>query len=123
MDSVDCVVAGAGVVGLAIARRFARCGHEVVVVEAAGAIGTVTSARNSEVIHAGIDDEPGSLRARFCVAGRQALYAYCRDHDIAHRACGKLIVAIDESEVEGLRKIQRNALANGVTDLTWLSAD
>lgn len=122
MDSVDCIVAGAGVIGLAIARRLARAGREVIVVEAAGAIGTVTSARNSEVIHAGIYYEPGSLRARFCVAGRQALYAYCRDRDIAHRACGKLIVAIDESEIEGLRRIERNALANGVTDLAWLSA-
>ncbi len=123
MDSVECVVAGAGVIGLAIARALARSGREVVVVEAAGAIGTVTSARNSEVIHAGIYYEPGSWRARFCVAGRQALYAYCRDHDIAHRDCGKLIVAIDESEIEGLHKLRRTAQANGVTDLTLLSAD
>lgn len=122
MDCVECVVAGAGVVGLAIARRLARAGREVVVVEAAGAIGTVTSARNSEVIHAGIHYEPGSLRARFCLAGRQALYAYCRDRDIGHRACGKLIIAIDEGEVEGLRRIERNARANGVTDLVMLSA-
>jgi L-2-hydroxyglutarate oxidase LhgO len=122
MDSVECVVAGAGVIGLAIARALARAGREVVVVEAAGAIGTVTSARNSEVIHAGIYYEPGSWRARFCVTGRQALYAFCRDHDIAHRACGKLIVAIDESEIEGLNKLQRTAQVNGVTDLTLLSA-
>jgi L-2-hydroxyglutarate oxidase LhgO len=122
MDSVECVVAGAGVIGLAVARALARAGREVVVVEAAEGIGTGTSARNSEVIHAGIYYEPGSLRARFCVTGRQALYAYCRDHDIAHRSCGKLIVAIENSEIEGLNKLARIATANGVTDLTLLSA-
>ena len=80
MDKVECVVIGAGVIGLAIARRLARAGREVIILEAAEAIGTVTSSRNSEVIHAGIYYPADSLMARMCVAGKQALYHYCRDH-------------------------------------------
>ena len=93
MDKVDCVVIGAGVIGLAVARRLAQAGREVIVLEAAEGIGTVTSSRNSEVIHAGIYYPAGSLMARMCVAGKQALYRYCGEHGIPHRNCGKLIVA------------------------------
>ena len=121
MDKVDCVVIGAGVIGLAVARRLARAGREVVVLEAAEAIGTVTSSRNSEVIHAGIYYKAGSLMARMCVAGRVALYQYCRDHGIPHRNCGKLIVATTPAETEKLQSIRAHAEANGVRDLQTLS--
>lgn len=123
MDEIDCIVAGAGVVGLAIARRLARAGREVIVLEATDAIGTVTSARNSEVIHAGIYYKPGSLRARLCRPGRDALYAYCGEHGIAHRRCGKLIVAADDTEAAALSSIVSMARQNGVDDLVLLSGE
>jgi L-2-hydroxyglutarate oxidase LhgO len=123
MDRVDCVVVGAGVVGLAIARRLAQAGLEIVVLEAAEGIGTVTSSRNSEVIHAGIYYPAGSLMARMCVSGKRALYAYCRDHGIAHRNCGKLIVATTPSETEKLQSIKAHAEANGVLDMEVLGGD
>ncbi|WP_353862050.1 NAD(P)/FAD-dependent oxidoreductase [Azospirillum formosense] len=122
MERVDCVVAGAGVVGLAIARRLARAGREVVILEAAEAIGTGTSSRNSEVIHAGIYYPTGSVRARLCVAGRDALYAYCAEHGVDHRRVGKLIVATDEAQLPKLEAIRAQAAANGVNDLHALSA-
>jgi L-2-hydroxyglutarate oxidase LhgO len=121
MDKVECVVVGAGVVGLAIARRLAEAGREVIVLEAADAIGTVTSSRNSEVIHAGIYYPAGSLMARFCVAGKQALYDYCRDRGIPHRNSGKLIVATRPEEMAKLAAIKAHAEANGVADLEQLS--
>src|SRR5947209_20290246 len=121
MDKVDCVVIGAGVIGLAVARRLAEAGREVIILEAADAIGTVTSSRNSEVIHAGIYYPAGSLMARMCVAGKQALYSYCRDHGISHRNCGKLIVATTKKETEKLSSIRAHAQANGVCDLQTLS--
>src|SRR4051812_46585023 len=121
MDRVECVVVGAGVVGLAIARRLAQAGLEVVVLEAAEGIGTVTSSRNSEVIHAGIYYPAHSLMARMCVAGKRALYDYCRDHGIPHRKCGKLIVATTPSETEKLQSIKVHAEANGVLDMETLS--
>ena len=93
MDKVECVVIGAGVIGLAIARRLALAGREVIVLEAAEGIGTVTSSRNSEVIHAGIYYKAGSLMAQMCVNGKRALYEYCASHGIPHKNCGKLIVA------------------------------
>ena len=99
MDQVDVVVIGAGVVGLAVARALALQGREVVVVEAADAIGTGTSSRNSEVIHAGLYYPPGSLKARLCVQGRDLLYAYCAERGIAHCRCGKLVVATNEAQV------------------------
>ena len=123
MDKVDCVVVGAGVVGLAVARRLAQAGREVIVLEAAEGIGTVTSSRNSEVIHAGIYYPAGSWMARMCVSGKRALYAYCRDHGIPHRNCGKLIVATSPKESEKLQSIKAHAEANGVLDMQALSGD
>ena len=123
MERVDCVVIGAGVVGLAVARSLALAGREVVVLEAAGAIGTETSSRNSEVIHAGIYYAPGSLKAVSCVNGRQLLYRYCAEHGVAHRRCGKLIVATETAQIGTLHKIHAHAAANGVDDLRLLTAD
>ena len=123
MEKVDCVVIGAGVIGLAVARRLAQAGRELVLLEAAEGIGTVTSSRNSEVIHAGIYYRAGSLMARMCVDGRRALYEYCRDHGIPHRNCGKLIVATTPQETSRLRSIRAHAEANGVLDLQTLSGE
>lgn len=120
MDTVECVVIGAGVIGLAVARRLAQAGREVIILEAADAIGTETSSRNSEVIHAGIYYRAGSLMARMCVSGKRALYGYCRDHGIPHRRCGKLIVATTAAESEKLQAIRAHAAANGVDDLQTL---
>jgi L-2-hydroxyglutarate oxidase LhgO len=122
MDKVECIVVGAGVVGLAIARCLAQAGREVIVAEAADDIGTGTSSRNSEVIHAGIYYPAGSLMARHCVNGKQALYDYCRDHGIPHRRCGKLIVATTDEESARLESIISRAAANGVNDLEVLDA-
>jgi L-2-hydroxyglutarate oxidase LhgO len=122
MERVDAVVIGAGVVGLAVARALALAGREIVVLEAADGIGTETSSRNSEVIHAGIYYPPGSLKARFCVAGKIALYAYCAERGIPHRNCGKLLVATDEKQRPKLDAIKAQADANGVADLRLLSA-
>src|SRR5918995_5483971 len=121
-ETVDCVVIGAGVVGLAIARALALAGREVIVVEAAEGIGTETSSRNSEVIHAGIYYPKGSLMARTCVAGRRLLYAYCAEHGVPHRNCGKLIVATNEAESARLTEIKGRAEANGVEGMRLLSA-
>jgi len=121
MDKVECVVIGAGVVGLAIARQLAMTGREVIVLEAAEGIGTVTSSRNSEVIHAGIYYKAESLMARFCVAGKRALYRYCAEHGVPHRNCGKLIVATSRKETERLQSIRAHAAANGVEDLELLT--
>ncbi|MBN9219032.1 MAG: NAD(P)/FAD-dependent oxidoreductase [Mesorhizobium sp.] len=121
MHEIDCVVAGAGVVGLAIARALALSGRDVVVIEPADAIGTVTSSRNSEVIHAGLYYAPGSLKARLCVEGRQLLYAYCAQHGIAHQRTGKLIVASEPGQTDGLRAIEANARRCGVDDLEFLT--
>ena len=121
MDRVECVVAGAGVVGLATARRLAQAGLEVVVVEAAGDIGTGTSSRNSEVIHAGIYYPAGSLMARLCVAGKKALYTYCDQRGISYRRCGKLIVATADDERNKLAAIKTHAEANGVDDMKVLT--
>jgi len=122
MDRIECVVVGAGVVGLAIARRLALAGREVVILEAEGAIGTITSSRNSEVIHAGIYYPHDSLMARLCVAGRKMLYAYCADHGVPHRNCGKLIVATSDAETGKLAAIRQHAVRNGVDDLRLIGA-
>jgi L-2-hydroxyglutarate oxidase LhgO len=122
MERVDCVVVGAGVVGLAVARALALAGREVIFLEAAEGIGTETSSRNSEVIHAGIYYPAGSLMARFCVAGRRALYAYCAERGVPHANCGKLIVATNAEEDAMLAGIKRRAEANGVERMRVLSA-
>ncbi len=114
---------GAGVVGLAVARRLAMAGREVVVLEAEHAFGTHTSSRNSEVIHAGIYYPTGSLKARLCLAGRKALYRYCAEHGVSHNRLGKIVVACDESELPGLGKYRQQAEINGVDDLQTLTAD
>ena len=123
MDKVDCVVIGAGVIGLAVARRLALSGREVIVLEAAEGIGTVTSSRNSEVIHAGIYYKAGSWMARMCVSGKHALYRYCDEHGIPYRNCGKLIVATTAKETEKLQSIRAHAEANGVAGMQTLSGD
>jgi L-2-hydroxyglutarate oxidase LhgO len=122
MDTIDTLVVGAGVVGLAAARALALAGHEVLVAEAADAIGTQASSRNSGVIHAGIYHAPGSLKSRLCVAGRERLYAYCHHRGVAHRRVGKLIVATTQAEVGLLERYRANAVANGVDDLAWLTS-
>jgi len=121
-ETVDCVVIGAGVVGLAVARALALAGREVIVVESAEGIGTETSSRNSEVIHAGIYYPKGSLMAETCVAGRRLLYAYCAEHGVPHRNCGKLIVATNAQEAELLASIKGRAEANGVEGMRLLTA-
>jgi L-2-hydroxyglutarate oxidase LhgO len=115
MDTVDAVVIGAGVVGLAVARALALRGREVLILEAAEHFGTETSSRNSEVIHSGIYYPSGSLKARLCVAGRGLLYDFCEGFGVPYRRCGKLIVATSEAQLAELNKIQQAALANGVT--------
>jgi L-2-hydroxyglutarate oxidase LhgO len=122
MDTVDAVVIGAGVVGLAVARALALHGHETLILEAREQFGTQASSRNSEVIHAGIYYPRGSLKARLCVAGRDQLYTFCESHGIGHRRCGKFIVATSESQLPELERIRSTAQANGVA-LLLLSRD
>lgn len=123
METVDTVVIGAGVVGLACAHSLARAGHEVVIVERETAFGTGISARNSEVIHAGLYYPPGSLKARLCVDGRQRLYAWCAEHGVSHARCGKLVVASSAAQAPALQAIAERARANGVHDLRLIEAD
>src|SRR6185312_16084361 len=118
-DEIDCVVIGAGVVGLAIARALAMGGRETLILEREHQFGSGVSARNSEVIHAGIYYPHGSLKARFCVAGRDQLYAFCEQHGVEHRRCGKLIVATSESQLADLQKIRAAAHGNGVELELW----
>jgi len=120
---VETIVIGAGVVGLAIGRALALAGHRVLVLERHGRIGTETSARNSEVIHAGLYYPPGSLRAKLCVSGKGLLYRFCAENGVAHLTCGKLLVATEDSEIPKLEAIAANAKANGVADLRRLPAE
>lgn len=120
-DTIDCLVIGAGVVGLAIGRAAARTGRSVIVLERHAQIGQETSSRNSEVIHAGIYYTPGSLKARLCVDGKRLLYAYCDAKDVDARRCGKIVVAADESRLAELDALAARAAANGVDDLERLS--
>ncbi len=117
---MDAIVVGAGIVGLAIARRLAIGGRRVLLIEAERAIGQGISSRSSEVVHAGLYYPPGSLKALLCTNGRNALYAYCAANRIAHRRCGKLVVAADAAQVVTLEAIAATAFANGVGDLEWL---
>ena len=121
MEKVEAVVVGAGLVGLAIARALALAGREVVILEAEDAIGTHTSSRNSEVIHAGIYYPKGSLKASGCVRGKRLLYEYCESHGVPHRRCGKLIVATNASQEAELEGIRQKAHGNGVTDVRRIS--
>ncbi len=123
MERVDCILVGAGVVGLAVARALTLQGREVLILERAETFGSEISSRNSEVIHAGIYYPQASHMARFCVAGRRALYDYARDRGVPHRRCGKLIVATNEAERAQLEGIRARAAANGVDDIVALSGE
>jgi L-2-hydroxyglutarate oxidase LhgO len=123
MADVETVVVGGGVIGLAAARALAQRGQEVMVLERHQRVGMETSSRNSEVIHAGIYYPTGSARARLCVRGKQLLYDFCAENAVAHRRCGKLLVATQEAEVEKLEAIAATAMRNGVEDLQRLSAE
>ncbi|RQO45787.1 FAD-dependent oxidoreductase [Variovorax sp. KBW07] len=122
MDEIDCAVIGGGVVGLAVARELALAGREVLVLETEGAIGTGTSSRNSEVIHAGIYYPQGSLKAKLCVEGKELLYAYAAERGVPHRRCGKFIVATSPEQAGQLEAIRVKAAANGVDDLVQITA-
>ncbi len=122
MEKIDCVVIGAGVVGLSIARSLAMAGRDVVILEAENAIGTHTSARNSEVIHAGISYAPGSLKGRLCVAGNAAMYDYCSERGIGHQRIGKLVVVTQEADLPELDIYIELGAAHGVHDLRIISA-
>jgi len=120
---VETVVVGAGVIGLALARALALAGQEVLVLERHGGIGTETSSRNSEVIHAGLYYPFGSLRAQLCLPGRQMLYEFCAENGVAHDRCGKLLVATTDAEIPKLEAIAASAIRCGVDDLQRLTAD
>jgi L-2-hydroxyglutarate oxidase LhgO len=122
-DAVECVVIGGGVIGLAVARALARAGREVLLLEKERWIGTDTSSRNSEVIHAGLYYPEGSLKAKYCVAGRQLLYEYCAARDVPHKRIGKLVVGVNEDEIPILKRVMAHAAAAGVTDLEWLDGN
>ncbi|VVP03865.1 NAD(P)/FAD-dependent oxidoreductase [Pseudomonas fluorescens] len=119
---IECVVVGAGVVGLAVARALARSGREVIMVEAGEGIGVGISSRNSEVIHAGIYYPSGSLKAQLCVEGKQRLYAFCAERGVGYQRLGKLIVATDDRQCTALQALLEQGRRNGVDDLQWLDA-
>ncbi len=121
-EELDCAVIGGGVIGLAIARKLALQGRQVVLFEAEKATGQHTSSRNSEVLHAGIHYPTGSLKARLCVQGRRMLVEYCQARGVEYRLIGKIVVAVDEAEAPQLDHIKAQAAENGVDDLTWLGA-
>ncbi len=122
IEQADAVVIGAGVVGLAVARALALAGREVILLEAADAIGTGTSSRNSEVIHAGIYYPKDSLKARLCVEGSRRLFDYCASHNVGHRRCGKLIVATDAAQMTALEGLRQKSHANGAVEVHWIEA-
>ena len=122
MERVDCIVVGAGVIGLAVARTLARAGREVVVLEAEPVIGSGVSARNSGVIHAGLHYPRDSLKARVCVEGKRALYAFCQQFAVPHANIGKLVVASEPAQIDALHRLMTRARENGVKDLEWLDS-
>jgi L-2-hydroxyglutarate oxidase LhgO len=121
MDSIDTLIIGAGALGLACAARLARPGQSTLIVEAEGLIGSHSSSRNSEVIHAGIYYAPGSLKAELCLEGRERLYAWCAQYRLAHRRIGKLLVAVEAAEIPRLEQLHENARACGVDDLQYIA--
>ena len=121
-DHSQCVVIGAGVIGLAIAASLAEAGYEVIVLEQHELIGSETSSRNSEVIHAGIYYPQNSLKAKYCVAGKKRLYEFCRRYNVPFKQCGKLIIATQQDQIDTVQSYISQAAANGVNDLRWLSA-
>jgi L-2-hydroxyglutarate oxidase LhgO len=123
MEKADCIVVGAGVIGLAVSRALALAGREVLVLEARDCIGSEISSRNSEVIHAGIYYPAGSLKARFCVQGREQLYRYCEARHVAFKRCGKFIIATEEQQQPDLQAIWEKARRNGVDDLVYLDKE
>ena len=123
MEQLDCVVIGAGVIGLAVAREMALQGRETILLERESAFGTVSSARNSEVIHAGIYYPKDSLKAKLCVEGNRLLYEYCRTHQVSTQPYGKLIVASDDSQINDLQAILYKAQNNQVPDIKMISGD
>jgi len=120
-DRIECVVIGAGVVGLAVARALALAGREVLLLEAENHPGTQTSARNSGVIHAGLYYTPGSFKARFCVAGNHAMYDYCRERGVDHHNTGKLIIANGDEEEQVLLHLLERAHTNDVPGVRMIS--
>jgi L-2-hydroxyglutarate oxidase LhgO len=122
LNEADCIVIGAGVIGLAAARALARAGREVIIIESERQFGMHLSSRNSEVIHAGIHYPPGSLKASLCVSGKEQLYRYCQERGIEHRRCGKFTVATSPEQLDALEKIEKNARDCAVLDLEWLDA-
>ena len=123
MERTDCLVVGGGIVGLAVARALALTGREVIVLEAADAVGTQTTSRSSEVIHAGIYYPEGSLKARLCVRGRELLTRYCDERGVSWRRPGKLIVATDDAQIDRLDVLLRHGIVNGVDDLRRIDRD
>ncbi|MFZ2029755.1 MAG: NAD(P)/FAD-dependent oxidoreductase [Vitreimonas sp.] len=121
MTDFDAVIVGAGAVGLACGYALAKRGRSVAVLERENVIGSGISARNSEVIHAGLHYPTGSLKARLCVAGRHALYAFLESHNVAYQRCGKLIVAAQDNEIPALERLKQQAEINGVEDIRWLT--
>ena len=123
MERVQCIIVGAGAVGLAVARSLASRGHEVVVLESESHIGTGVSSRNSGVIHAGIYYEKNSLKARVCVQGKHALYRFCEEHGVSYARTGKLVVATDAAQLPALEQLRERARGNSVVDLEYLTPE
>ncbi|CAM9743063.1 unnamed protein product [Ascophyllum nodosum] len=123
LERVECLIVGAGVVGMATARALALRGREVLVCEREGAVGQGTTSRNSEIIHAGLYYKPGSLKAKLCLQGREALYQYCSERGVQHNRCGKLVVASTEGQLPALRNLHERAIANGVVDVRLVSPE
>ncbi|HCP00541.1 MAG TPA: FAD-dependent oxidoreductase, partial [Rhodospirillaceae bacterium] len=122
MERCDIIVIGAGVLGLAIARALSLVGREVIVIDKANAIGTETSSRHSEIIHAGIYYPKNSLKAKLCLKGKRAIYKYCEDRGVEFKKLGKIVVATKKEQISELEDIKKNAELNGVMDLSWLTA-